>query len=72
MSLTFEIDEKVPMQSAACGTLNPLTVLGLFDFVKNSGCKNGIIQTVAASALGRMVCRLCQKEGIPLLNIVRR
>lgn len=32
----------------------------------------GIINTAAASALGRMLNKFCQKENIPLLNIVRR
>ena len=32
----------------------------------------GLINTAAASALGRMMNKYCQREGIPLLNIVRR
>lgn len=31
-----------------------------------------MINTAAASALGRMLNKFCQKEDIPLLNIVRR
>lgn len=31
-----------------------------------------MINTAAASALGRMLNKYCQKEKIPLLNIVRR
>lgn len=34
--------------------------------------KKGIIHTAAASALGRMLNKLCISLGIPLLNIVRR
>jgi hypothetical protein len=34
--------------------------------------KKGIIHTAAASALGRMLNKLCQTFGIPLLNIVRK
>jgi NADPH:quinone reductase-like Zn-dependent oxidoreductase len=34
--------------------------------------KKGIIHTAAASALGRMLNKLCKSLGIPLLNIVRR
>lgn len=48
-----------------------MTTLGQvehFKFLKGKG----IIHTAAASALGRMLNRLCQKEKIPLLNIVRR
>jgi hypothetical protein len=32
----------------------------------------GLINTAAASALGRMLNKYCIKEKIPLLNIVRR
>lgn len=39
---------------------------------KEIGGKGGIIHTAAASALGRQLNKLAQKEGIPLLNIVRR
>lgn len=40
---------------------------------KNRGSSvKGLINTAAASALGRMLNKYCQKENIPLLNIVRR
>ena len=39
---------------------------------KSLGLKGGIIHTAAASSLGRMLNRWCQKEQIPILNIVRR
>ena len=40
---------------------------------ENHGQKGkGIINTGAASALGRMLNKYCQREGIPLLNVVRR
>jgi NADPH2:quinone reductase len=32
----------------------------------------GLINTAAASALGRMLNKYCQREGVPLLNVVRR
>jgi NADPH2:quinone reductase len=32
----------------------------------------GIINTAAASALGRMLNKYCQRVGVPLLNVVRR
>jgi len=39
---------------------------------ENTKGKKGIIHTAAASSLGRMLNKRCQKLGIPLLNIVRR
>ena len=31
-----------------------------------------LVQTAAASNLGRMLVRICQEDGIPLVNVVRR
>lgn len=53
-----------------------MTVLGIVDTFKkwkNRGSSaKGLIHTAAASALGRMLNKICQSENIPLLNIVRR
>ena len=32
----------------------------------------GIVHTAAASQLGQMLCKICQADGVPLVNIVRR
>ena len=69
--LTFEVDEDVPLQSTACGVVNPLTVIGILHVFKERKLK-GLVHCPGASALGRMLNRLCIKEGIPLLNVVRR
>jgi NADPH2:quinone reductase len=66
-----EIDEDVPVSSAASGVVNPLTVLGMVDTFRKGGY-HGIVHTAAASALGRMLNKICQSEKIPLLNVVRR
>lgn len=67
----FELDKEVSVSSAASGIVNPLTVVGFVENFKTLGRK-GIIHTAAASALGRMLNKLCLKEKIPLLNIVRK
>lgn len=69
--LTFEISQDVPLSSAGCGIITPLTAIGFLDVLKHSGFK-GIIQTAAASTLGKMVNRLCLRDHIPLLNLVRK
>ena len=69
--LMFEIDEDVPLQSAVSGVVNPCTVIGMIEILKEKKLK-GIIHTAAASSLGRMLNKVCIKEGIPLLNIVRK
>jgi NADPH2:quinone reductase len=70
-SFFLEIDDDVPVSSAASGMVNPLTVLGMIHTVKTKKC-TGIIHTAAASALGRQLNKICKTENIPLLNIVRR
>ena len=69
--LMFEIDEDVPFQSAVSGVVNPLTVIGMVEMLKEKKLK-GIVHSAAASSLGRMLNKLCIKEGVPLLNIVRK
>lgn len=68
---TMEIEPDVPLCSAASGFVNPLTALGIMETFKKTGCK-GMMMTAAASSLGKMVNRLCLKEGIPLLSLVRK
>lgn len=70
-NLWFEIDDDVPVSSAASGIVNPLTVLGFIDVFRKRK-HHGIIHTAAASALGRMLNKLSQAEKVPLLNVVRR
>lgn len=69
---TFEIDDNVPESSAASGIVNPLTVIGFIENYRERGLTSGIIHTAAASALGRQLNKYCQREKIPLLNVVRR
>ncbi|CAM6005241.1 unnamed protein product [Sphagnum balticum] len=57
---------------AASGFLIPLTVLGIVDLYNKYPHKRGIINTAAASSLGRRLNRYAKTLGIPLLNIVRR
>lgn len=70
------MDAGVEAHCAASGLINPLTALGFVDifrkYDKHGQKANGIIHTGAASSLGRMLNRLCIKENIPLLCIVRR
>ena len=56
-------------EGASC-FVNPLTSLGMVETMKREGHK-AIVHTAAASNLGQMLSKLCAKEGIPLINIVR-
>ena len=60
--------------SAADGAscyVNPLTALG---FVETMRMENhtALVHTAAASNLGQMLLKICQKDGINLVNIVRK
>ena len=70
--LAFPLTEDVPVQSAASGIVNPLTVIGMTSIYEDNPQKKGIIHSGAASALGRQLNKRCQRLNIPLLNIVRR
>jgi NADPH:quinone reductase len=50
--------------------VNPLTALGFVETMKREG-HTAIVHAAAASNLGQMLCRICLKDGIPLVNIVR-
>ena len=59
-----------PAEGASC-FVNPLTVLGMVETMRMEGHK-AIVHTAAASNLGQMLNRLCIKDGIGLVNVVRR
>lgn len=50
--------------------VNPLTSLAFTETMKAEGHK-AIVHTAAASNLGQMLNKICLKDGIPLVNIVR-
>jgi hypothetical protein len=50
--------------------VNPLTSLGFVETMKREG-HTAIVHTAAASNLGQMLVRVCAKDGIPLVNVVR-
>lgn len=57
-------------EGASC-FVNPLTSLGMVETMRLEGHK-ALVHTAAASNLGQMLNRICQKDGIALVNIVRR
>jgi NADPH2:quinone reductase len=59
-----------PVEAASC-FVNPLTALGMVETMRLEGHK-AIVHTAAASNLGQMLLKLCNKDGIDLVNIVRR
>ena len=61
----------VGLEQGAMSVVNPLTAVALIDSAKKGGHK-AVLNTAGASALGLMLHRLGQQEGIEVVNIVRR
>jgi NADPH:quinone reductase-like Zn-dependent oxidoreductase len=56
-------------EGASC-FVNPLTALGMTETMRQEGHK-ALVHSAAASDLGQMLNRICLKDGIGLVNIVR-
>ncbi len=64
------LDEGTTAAEGASCFVNPLTALAMTEVMKREG-HSGLIHTAAASNLGQMLVKICVKDGIPLVNIVR-
>jgi NADPH:quinone reductase-like Zn-dependent oxidoreductase len=51
--------------------VNPLTALGMVETMRMEG-HTALVHTAAASSLGIMLNKVCIKEGVALVNIVRK
>jgi NADPH:quinone reductase-like Zn-dependent oxidoreductase len=58
-----------PAEGASC-FVNPLTALGMVETMRRESHK-ALVHTAAASNLGQMLNKICLKDGISLVNIVR-
>jgi len=56
-------------QGASC-FVNPLTALGMTETMRREG-HTALLHTAAASNLGQMLQKICLKDGIQLVNVVR-
>ena len=59
-----------PAEGADC-FVNPLTALGMVETMRREGHK-ALVHTAAASNLGQMLNKICIKDKVDLVNIVRR
>ena len=59
-----------PAEGASC-FVNPLTALGMVETMRAEGHK-ALVHTAAASNLGQMLQKICLKDKVPLVNIVRK
>ena len=67
----LELREGTTAREGAACFVNPLTVLGMVETMRLEG-HTALVHTAAASNLGQMLQKVCNDEGIDLVNIVRR
>ena len=65
------LPEGATSADGASSFVNPLTALGMVETMKREGHK-ALVHTAAASNLGQMLNRICLKDGVALVNIVRK
>jgi NADPH:quinone reductase-like Zn-dependent oxidoreductase len=65
------LHREIDFDRGATMLINPMTAVGLLD-VASRGGHRALVQTGAASQVGRMLVRLSSDAGLPLVNIVRR
>lgn len=64
------LSEHTAKDGASC-FVNPLTALSMIETMKLEG-HTALVHTAAASNLGQMLNKICQADGVDLVNIVRR
>jgi NADPH:quinone reductase-like Zn-dependent oxidoreductase len=64
------LPEGISAVNGAAMFINPLTALGFVDTMKTDGHR-ALVHFAAASNLGQMLNRICLKDKIPLVNVVR-
>ncbi|MEW4467645.1 NADH oxidase [Parasphingorhabdus sp. JC815] len=64
------LPEGAPAKEGASLFVNPMTAQGFINTMRAEG-HEGLVHTAAASNLGQMLAKLCVKDNIPLVAIVR-
>jgi NADPH:quinone reductase-like Zn-dependent oxidoreductase len=65
------LPEGTQAAAGASWFVNPLTALGMVETTRREG-HTALVHTAAASNLGQMLVKLCLKETVPLVNVVRK
>ena len=65
------LPEGATAAQGASSFINPLTSQGMVETMRREG-HTALVHTAAASNLGQMLHRICQQDGVPLVNIVRK
>lgn len=70
MMSCLPLHDDADIRDGASSFVNPMTAQSMIETMKLEGF-TGLIHAAAASNLGQMLMKLCQADGVPLLNIVR-
>jgi NADPH:quinone reductase-like Zn-dependent oxidoreductase len=70
-SACLVLPEGATAKDGASSFVNPLTALGMLETMRREG-HSALVHTAAASNLGQMLVKLCIRDGVPLVNIVRK
>jgi len=62
--------DNIPYETICFAMLNPMTAMGFLYTVKKHN-SSAVIQNGGSSAFAKMFARLCKKEGIEVINLVR-
>src|SRR6516165_12259468 len=69
--LCIPLRKDVDLEQGAALLINPMTAWGLMHEARR-GRHRAVVQTAAASTLGRMIVRLGKRFSMPVINVVRR
>jgi NADPH2:quinone reductase len=70
-ALCLPLPNGIKPAEGASAFVNPLTALGMLETMRREG-HTALVHTAAASNLGQMLNRICIKDGVKLVNIVRK
>jgi NADPH2:quinone reductase len=65
------LPEGVSAEDGASWFVNPMTALGMVETMRSEG-HSALVHTAAASNLGQMLQKICLKDGVAVVNIVRK
>ncbi len=69
--MCIPLPEGTDIKDGASCFVNPLTALGMVETMRREG-HTALAHTAAASNLGQMLVKICQEDGVGLVNVVRR
>lgn len=76
VAMCVPINKNISLEQASMMFVNPMTVLAFFDVYNklpnHTKKPRAIINTAAASALGKMVIKLGKRYNVPIISVVRR